>query len=366
MLNNVQLMKLMLMTEGMDVSPAASFELSLRQPDRPLTLADYVTTSGITLMLEEDVWVNAPIRRHNPNFVPEQPLHKLDHDGERYLIHSGGEVFPVVPLPVPDYYREVNASEEPYTDYAVTHADRVRISPIDGCGMVCTFCDVPFTAAYRRTRIDGLIDSVRKAFEDKALPARHILISGGTPKPEDYDFLGRVFRAIPERYPQQTVDIMMAPAPGLLDLKQLRDWGVNGLSINLEIFNEGIARKIMPQKYRVGRKHFLDFIEQAVAEFGLGKIRSLLIVGLEPPEDTLAAVHELAKRGCDPVLSPFRPDLATPLRDHPVPSMELLKRIYCESLELVSAYPVKLGPRCVPCQHNTLTFPDGSSEYYYS
>ena len=33
---------------------------------------------------------------------------------------------------------------------------------------------------------------------------------------------------------------------------------------------------------------------------------------------------------------------------------------------IVERYGVKLGPRCIPCQHNTLTFPDDSGAYYYS
>jgi hypothetical protein len=54
------------------------------------------------------------------------------------------------------------------------------------------------------------------------------------------------------------------------------------------------------------------------------------------------------------------------MRDYAAPSADLLERIYLTSLEIISRYPVKLGPRCIPCQHNTLTFPDGSSDYYYS
>jgi hypothetical protein len=85
-----------------------------------------------------------------------------------------------------------------------------------------------------------------------------------------------------------------------------------------------------------------------------------------PPEDTLRAVRALAERGCDPVLSPFRPDPKTPMRNHPAPNADLLERLYLDSLEIVSQYQVKLGPRCIPCQHNTVTFPDGSIDYYES
>ena len=365
MLTPDQRLKLQLMTEGLALTERAMDELSV-QGSRPVTLADYATTSGISLRLAKDVWVNSPIQKHNPNLITAPPSHLLDFGNAEFSIRSGGEEIPVLPLPVPDYHDELNSSEERYTSYAVTHTDRVRISPVAGCGMVCQFCDLPYEFRYRRKRIDGLIDSIQRAVDDKTLPARHILISGGTPKNEDIDYLRTVYRSVAEAFPTYPVDIMMVPLPGLLDPQALHDQGIQGLSINLEIYNREIARKIMRQKHELGLRYYLDFIETAVMVFGQGKVRSLLVVGLEPPEDTLRAVRELAARGCDPVLSPFRPDPSTPMSNHPAPSVDLLERIYLESLEIVSHYAVKLGPRCIPCQHNTLTFPDGSSDYYYS
>jgi hypothetical protein len=359
MLYPIQLLKLKLMADGLAVSPRAREALS----SRPLTLADYATTSGMSLVLGEDVWVNAPLRDHNPNFVTEAPPHVFDLEDSGYVVLSEGQTFPARPIPVPDYHDQKNSSEEPYTSYAITHTDRVRISPIQGCGMVCTFCDLPYEHRYHRMRVDGLVDSVGRALVDQTLPARHVLISGGTPKPEDFNFLRTVYQEVPKRFPGIAVDIMMVPAPGLLDIRELREFGIHGLSINLEIFSREVARKVMRQKYDMGLPYYLDFIEQAVGAFGPGRVRSLLLVGLEPLEDTLRGVEALAERGCDPVLSPFRPDPSTPLRKTPPPSVEDLTEVYERALEIVERHGVKLGPRCIPCHHNTLTFPDGSGEY---
>lgn len=353
------------MTDGLAITEGAMIEHS-RQGSRPVTLADYATTSGISLKLSEEVWVNAPLNEHNPNFIPTTPPHVLDFGDDGFAIYSENGYYPAWPVPVPDYHDQVNSSEEKYTSFAITHTDRVRISPIQGCGMVCTFCDLPYEYRYRRKTIDGLVESVQKAIDDKALPARHVLISGGTPKVEDIDYMRTVYRAVAESFPHHPVDIMMVPVPGLLDPHDLYNEGISGLSVNIEIYNREIAKRVMRQKFELGIEFYLNFIERAVTVFGLGKVRSLLVAGLEPPEDTLKAVQVLAERGCDPVLSPFRPDPSTPMRNHPAPSVDLLERLYFESLEIVSRYPVKLGPRCIPCQHNTLTFPDGSSDYFHS
>jgi hypothetical protein len=46
-------------------------------------------------------------------------------------------------------------------------------------------------------------------------------------------------------------------------------------------------------------------------------------------------------------------------------TIEEMRRVYGESLEACaqSGTGVKLGPRCIPCMHNTLTFPDGTDFY---
>lgn len=364
MLDELERLKLRLMTYGIRVSDQAKAELS-EQGQHPLTLAEYVTTSGITLVLGEDIWVNAPIADFNPNFVTS-PSEVLDLGESGFVLRSKSGDTPAKVLPVPAYHDKRNDSAELYSSYAATHADRVRISPIEGCGIACSFCDLPYRFRYRRRRVDGLIDSLSVALSDKRLPARHVLISGGTPKPSDYDFERMVYRAVAERFVDVKVDVMMVPMPGLLDLRELKNFGIWGLSLNIELYDDTIARKIMPAKARLGSRHFLNVIEQAVDVFGSGRVRSLILVGLEPMTATLKGVRELASRGCEPVLSPFRPDPATPLRDHLPPSVDYLERTFIECSEIAAEYSVKLGPRCIPCQHNTLSFPDSSGYYYYS
>ena len=95
-------------------------------------------------------------------------------------------------------------------------------------------------------------------------------------------------------------------------------------------------------------------------------MRSLLLVGLEPLERTLAGIEFLASLGCDPVLSPFRPAPGTELSDHRPPSADLMLEAWERSSQIVERHDVKLGPRCIPCMHNTVTAPDDSGAYYYS
>lgn len=365
MLSPIQRLKIELMTHGLTIGDVARQELQ-GAGQRPLTLADYASTSGVSMCLEEEIWVNAPIIDFNPNFVT-QPAGELVWESGRFHLKTGDIEVAAAPVPVPDYHDKTNAWGEKYTSYAITHTDRVRISPVQGCAITCQFCDLPYEFRYATKRIEGLIDSVERAVSDPLIKAQHVLISGGTPRPEDYLYENEVYERTCQQFPGLDVDVMMAPMPGLLDPARLKTFGVHSLSINLELFGEERARKVMSGKARLSRQTMFAFIERAVRIFGPGRVRSLLMLGLEPLEDTLQAVQWLAERGCDPVLSPFRPDPSTPLRAFPPPDTDLLMAGYEGARDILERYPdVRLGPRCIPCQHNTLTFPDGSDAYYYS
>jgi hypothetical protein len=143
--------------------------------------------------------------------------------------------------------------------------------------------------------------------------------------------------------------------------------GAQGFAINLEVYGAERAEELTRQKHRRGLEVFEASILRAVeVTGGGGRVRSLIVAGLEPLDVTLSAVTFVAGLGCDPVLSPFRPSSTTKLAKLPPPSVEFLERLYLESLEITERLGVKLGPRCVPCQHNTVTFPDQSGAYYFS
>jgi hypothetical protein len=354
------------MTNGISVSGSAV--KAVRGGDgKPLTLADYASTSGILLELPGGIYVNSPIADFNPNFVKENTRYILDFKEESFFVRDKSREVEVKPIPVAGFYNKTNKKGRKYTDFSITHTDRVRASPIAGCANSCKFCDMPRKFSYRKKDPDDLVESIQVALDDAALPAKHIMLSGGTPKPEDYEYLNNIYKRVASAFGDTPVDIMMTPVPGLLDLERLRDFGVNALCINIELYNEESAKKIMPEKHGITRQVYLDFIERAFSIFGEGKIRSLLMVGLESMEDTLMGVKALAQRGCDPVLSPFRPDPVTPLRDARPPTVEFLVELYEKAGEIVEKHPPsKLGPRCIPCMHNTLTFPDDSGKYFYS
>jgi hypothetical protein len=361
-------LKFKLLAEGVRISDRAAAFLAERNEGRALTPADYASTSGVILALPDDVWVNAPTVMHNPNFV-DDTANELDLDvaeSQLYVRSDLGDVPTLFWIPPAYHDAEPNGGGRLATDAAFTHGDRVRLSPIDGCNMTCQFCDLPYTSRYHTKRIDGIVDALHMALSDDVQPAHHVLISGGTPRDADVEYVKDVYRAVVGAS-AVPVDIMMVPIPDLMDPTWLAEIGVNEVSVNLEIFNETLAARIMAKKAKQGLPAYLDYFERAAEALGPGRVRSMLMVGLEPMEDTLAGVEAIAKAGAVPVLSPFRPDPDTPLRSSPPPSAEVLEETFLRARELAGAHSIALGPSCIPCSHNTLTLgrTGGEGAYRY-
>ncbi|HEY0013260.1 MAG TPA: radical SAM protein [Allosphingosinicella sp.] len=356
-------LKLSLWTEGLSISENAKAYLQRVNGERPLTPADYASTSGVILKLENDVWVNAPLTHYNPNFISSDPPFVLEfaNDGLR-VVGRDMDCSARIWLP-PAYHDQKNENGEYYNDYVFTHADRVRLSPIEGCAMACTFCDLPYKFKYRTKRISSMIDAVQRAISDPIQPAHHVLISGGTPRPEHYAYLNTVYEEVLGRI-DVPVDIMMAPVGDLLDVRRLDSLGVREISVNLELWTESLARTVMPKKHAQERSHYLNFLEDAASVLGGRRVRSMLIAGLEPIQATLEGVQALAERGVVPVLSPFRPDPQTPKRNERPPTPAFLEDLFVRASEVADRYGLPLGPGCIPCSHNTLTFTTGSDYFH--
>lgn len=369
-----ELLKFRLLADGVRVDGTAERAWTERFAG-PLTLAEYATTSGVSLVLPSDLYVNAPVSVCDD--VPELRVY-----GNDFVVVTDGTEVSVDPVPVPAFHEltqpdVLDGSLQPYTNYGVTHTDRCRVSPIAGCAWKCHFCDLPYEFAYRKRHRDNMLKVILVAAEDPLVPARHVLISGGTPRAplpaqpgrpamDDEAWLDDVYAYLAEHSPLP-VDVMMPPRRDPQHAAWLRSVGINMVSINLEVSDPDRARTLAPAKSRLGREYALDYIERAVQAFGVGFVQSLIVFGsiIEPIESTLRGVQDLVARGCIPVLSPFRPHHLTPLAQAPSATFEEIVEVYAGALEICDRADngVRPGPRCIPCHHNTATVPEDSSFY---
>lgn len=356
--------KLIALTEGVAIAPPVLAQLGGHQN---LTIHEYATTGGITLELPRDVLVNAPF--DSPR-AAASPL-RLERADSGFALRIDDETIPVQTiLPLPGYLATRDAAGDHVRETAMSHADRIRVSPIVGCAYDCRFCDLA-RIGYRQRPVDQILRAIDVALADRALPPRHLLISGGSPPirhaaGQDY-FVETCLRITDHLRDVRTaegapfeIDIMMSARPdGPAFVETMVAAGVTGFSLNIEVFSPDAARQHLPLKHKWSREHLEAMIVRAVELLGRseGRVRSLIIPGLESPEQTLEGVEWLASLGCSPVLSPFRPAPDTMLEHADPISVAELRRVLDGSREIVREHGVLLGPRCVPCQHNTLSFP---------
>lgn len=357
----LDLLKLRLLADGVRVSPEAATAWRERFSG-PMTLAEYATTSGVALVLPGGLYANAPLA--GPDADADGAV--LRFDGAHFLVEHRGESVAIDVIPVPGFhdrtYEREDGEQVPLTRLGVTHTDRCRVSPVEGCAWNCAFCDLPFEfPKYVRKEREQLLDLIELAVRDPQAPARHVLVSGGTPGPIHESWIDDVYAFLARESPVP-VDVMMPPRDDPRYPVKLAAMGVNAVSINMEVSDPARARQVIPRKSRrYGREYVLDYIATAVEAFGVGQVQSLMVFGsaIESSEATLRGVRDLVDRGCIPVLSAFRPHHLTPLRDAPAASFDEMVRVYEATLKICTAADngILPGPRCVPCQHNTVTVP---------
>ncbi len=309
---------------------------------------DYITCSGITLVyLDEYATVG----------VNEQSDIELIEVGGELFIKEEDNLIKARVITPPDYMRdEIMIEGKSICVYCNTYTDRLRLQLISGCMNKCKFCNAK-EFKYEFNSISGLEQALHIGLSQSKV--RHILISSGSARVEDLPKITEMYDYFAKKYSDLDLDIMMTPR-GFISytdstdyeayLQHLKSVGISGLSINMELNNEDYLKRFCPEKAIIGQENYLKFLSLAVKIFGKNKVRSLLIVGIEPLEETLKGVEKLAKIGVNPVLSPLFPygEANFP------PKADLFIKAREESEKICERYNIELGPLCKPCAHNTL------------
>lgn len=340
------ILKAKLLEEGIKVSKEAKKVLD-KQSDIWL-MDDYITCSGISLQYEDTYATIGVEKTSHYELITE--------DGKLYISDGKDKIETTVITP-PDYMRdEMIIDGKKICVYVNTYTDRTRLQLMSGCSNNCKFCNA-VEYKYELNSIKGMEEALEVALEQTN--TRHILISSGSVYERDLEAITDMYDHFTKKYYDYEIDIMMTPR-GFTSyndslqyegyIQHLKDVGVYGLSINMELNHPDYLKKYCPEKYAIGQENYLKFLETAVKIFGKDRVRSLLIVGIEPLEETLKGVEKLAKIGVNPVLSPLFPygEANFP------PKADLFIEAKEKSEKICKKYKVKMGPLCKPCTHNVL------------
>jgi len=341
------ILKANLFEQGIKVSSKAQ-EILDKQSDIWL-MKDYITCSGVTLHYKNEY--------ATVNVVDESMFELISNDNNFYIKLPNNEKILTTIITPPDYMKdELIIGEKNITVYCNTYTDRVRLQLISGCSYSCKFCNAK-EFKYEFNKIEYLEESLKIALSQSDV--HHVLVSSGSVRVEDLPKLTEMYEYFGKKYSYLGIELMMAPREftsydndTLYEeyIKHLKDFGFRKLSINMELNDPVYLRRFCPEKADIGQEKYLKFIQLAVEIFGVNNVRSLLIVGLEPIEETLKGVEKLASIGCNPVLSPLFPYGEANNK----PNADLFIKVREESEKICKKYNIELGPLCKPCSHNTL------------
>lgn len=239
--------------------------------------------------------------------------------------------------------------------------DRLRIKMVAGCenkniGKGCEFCNLPISN--KSFELYEIISALEKLKKSK-IYFRHILIGGGTSlsKTSWNNIILLCNYLKKDSFYKNKPISLMSIIPPLEVLPLLKKAGVEEVAFNLEIANEKLAKRLMPAKRKLGKDAYYEAFKHSIKIFGIGNVRSALLVGFDKDEELLNEIITLADLGVVPCLSALRPLPNSYFENDLSPSNQYLISFYNRITNQLSSskYSVsKLGPYCKACGNNML------------
>ena len=230
-------------------------------------------------------------------------------------------------------------------------------------GEECKFCSlVPtqehFSDTLRFKKVDQVKETLSTILELKS-KIDFIQLSGGS----FYDHNKEVRLYIPYIYGIRSIlkkfgllneipiHLTCMPPNSLSLINELYDSGLTTISFDLECTNQKYFEKYCPGKSTsYGFDKMWSALEYAYKIFGMGKVFSIIILGIEPFSKSLEGVIQLLAKGIIPTLNIYHHDpYSAPKMDIREPNIEGLIHVTYQISKVFSDYNAKAG--LLGCAH---------------
>lgn len=313
--------------------------------------------NSIDLILFRYLRINTPV---GINLCSLSPF-SIGYKSEKYILYFYANEICEIDLEFTKSIENLTTKNNiPYKAIAFISGDRLRIKPERRCffkanKMGCLFCPGNKTSMSNITyELSDIMEVIDYCIDNEQF--RHILIGGGSADPStDKNKILPVIKYIRSKT-NKPIYLMSLPPNDINYVDKYISAGVNEIAFNLELFDRKLALEYMPGKGRISLEEYITKLERAVSLIPeKGNVRSMLMVGIERKENTLKAIHFLAQKGIQPMLSIFRPTPNCNLSYIIQPSNEDVYALFTEAEKICKKYNLELGPSCPSCQNNTLS-----------
>ncbi|MBT5342583.1 radical SAM protein [Candidatus Woesearchaeota archaeon] len=258
-------------------------------------------------------------------FTQDSLIEVIEKQGGYHLV-SEFEQFqfqlPIKIVPGPSWYpqqhKQHTFSEFVQYDFGNMIASIPTLKQKQFCDLQCKFCELE---TKEKDFPPEILEEII-ALEINEKGQADITLSGGSLESKDKGTMKFVkyLEKLKGRFGDKLwIELEFTPPKEAKYLDQLIDLGMNSALINIETFNEKIAKEIMPKKAEIGIKHYLETISYLSKKEV--QISSLVLLGLHPgisqeqhKKEIIAGTKTLANIGASTIPQPYKPFLGTTLQ----------------------------------------------------
>jgi radical SAM protein (TIGR04043 family) len=288
-----------------------------------------ITVDGVTVMV--------PVHTA-PAFESPYLVEKPDALGRSRLSRDGLNLGDVSFPTRPRFYDLSTADGIPYWKIAVLHGrDALATTVLQTCiryqsrTKTCRFCAIGQSLAAGRTierKTPAQLAEVARAAVDLDGVTHMVMTTGTPPGPDRGASILVESAAAVKGAVDLPIQAQCEPPDDDIWFAHMKQAGIDGLGMHLEVVTPALRESIMPGKARVSVERYFKAFAAAVPVFGRGQVSTYILAGLgDGSGEILAACERLIALGVYPFVVPFVPISGTPLESHPAPSPAFMHEI---------------------------------------
>lgn len=365
------ILKALLISRGVKVSNAVyrSFAGNFRLSTNPLECNTIILPDGTIVQLT-DLAFHMEYIRSSLSWNTFKQLRYLSQmqtpfrlgldDSGKPTLYYQKEKITEISFPKPtDFYKQKTTTGIPFTGNAVLQGTEwLSFQLLWKCDYACA--GEPCQYCYSGGELETLVkrkkklpvyptpDDIAEIVEYAVIKENYtdsIQITGGSTfnVQAECDKIKTILDAINKRVGRQNIKgeilIYTTPPKDPRMVDQLFEAGADKIAMSLEIWDEELAKKIMPGKMKyTGRQRHLDALEYVAEKYGKNKACSNFIIGLEPADSVLEGAEYMASRGIVPIASVWIPFGRPVLGSMKTPGIEYYRKVADRLARIYSEY----------------------------
>jgi hypothetical protein len=270
---------------------------------------------SVDLILPGDIRVDVSVdERH----TARSPFLLLAEGGRHFLVRrEAGDPetgrTEVRPVPRPRFYERRTSRGTPMWRVATVRGPHLVVTPTTACGFTvlgtpCRFCveGARVPADRDAVPVADVIEVVRAALDEGVSESVYLNTAYFDSEDGGVAFLEPYVEGIRKHF-DTIVATQVHPPRSDRWIERTYAMGVDAVSYNLEIFDADVlGRHCIGRVRYIRRERYLEALGHAARIFPSGTVWSDLVLGLEPPDRTIAGIDTLVGMGVVPVAAIVR------------------------------------------------------------